>query len=187
VSPGNALCRFTWEDYQTQEEAAKAASEGAARKKGKSASMMTVSMKYRESLNALMTMLGKTHPHFIRCLIPNEQKKSGEWYSARIPHRTKLRFAGMLEAELVLHQLSCNGVLEGIRICRKGFPNRTLHEDFIFRYAILAAAAAKSSPDPKTCSAAIMKTIVDSGQMEEDNFRVGLTKVFFKAGMRKLI
>jgi myosin heavy subunit len=29
-----------------------------------------------------------------------------------------------------------------------------------------------------------MKTIVDSGQMEEDNFRVGLTKVFFKAGTK---
>ena len=39
--------------------------------------MMTVSMKYRESLNSLMTMLNKTHPHFVRCLIPNEQKKSG--------------------------------------------------------------------------------------------------------------
>ena len=72
------------------------------KKKGKSGSFMTVSMLYRESLLKLMTMLNATHPHFIRCIIPNEKKQSG-----------------MIDAALVLNQLTCNGVLEGIRICRK--------------------------------------------------------------------
>ena len=37
---------------------------------------------------------------------------------------------GVMDAELILHQLQCNGVLEGIRICRKGFPNRIVYSEF---------------------------------------------------------
>ncbi|OQV24362.1 putative Myosin heavy chain, muscle [Hypsibius exemplaris] len=54
-----------------------------------------------------------THPHFVRCIIPNEMKQPG-----------------VVDAHLVMHQLTCNGVLEGIRICRKGFPNRMVFSDF---------------------------------------------------------
>ncbi|VDN28123.1 unnamed protein product [Cylicostephanus goldi] len=67
---------------------------------------------------------------FCRCIIPNEKKTSG-----------------LIDAPLVLNQLTCNGVLEGIRICRKGFPNRMTFADFRFRYAILAAdQAAENDP-----------------------------------------
>ncbi|GMS83847.1 hypothetical protein PENTCL1PPCAC_6022, partial [Pristionchus entomophagus] len=163
----NNLLSTVWENYQTQEEAANAAkSGGGGKKKGKSGSFMTVSMMYRESLNKLMTMLHKTHPHFIRCIIPNEKKQSG-----------------MIDASLVLNQLTCNGVLEGIRICRKGFPNRTLHPDFVFRYGILAAEAAKSVKDPKAAASAIMNALIKEKKLTDEQFRIGHTKVFFKAGV----
>lgn len=103
---------------------------------GKSSSFMTVSMIYRESLNNLMNMLYGTHPHFIRCIIPNEKKQSGIkiimlWiFSDSISNVV----SGVIDAALVLNQLTCNGVLEGIRICRKGFPNRQLYADFKQRY-----------------------------------------------------
>ena len=67
----------------------------------------TVSQLYKEQLNKLMVTLRNTNPNFVRCIIPNHEKR-----------------AGKIDAPLVLDQLRCNGVLEGIRICRQGFPNR---------------------------------------------------------------
>merc|ERR1719150_2323491 len=36
-----------------------------------------------------------------------------------------------------MHRLTCNGVLEGIRICMRGFPNRMLYPDYKLRYALV--------------------------------------------------
>lgn len=49
--------------------------------------------------------------------------------------------ANKIESGLVLDQLRCNGVLEGIRICRQGFPNRILFQEFRQRYEILVPGA----------------------------------------------
>ncbi|KAK0410838.1 hypothetical protein QR680_005352 [Steinernema hermaphroditum] len=166
---GMQLLSDIWDDYKTQEDIAamqKTKGKVVGKKKGKSASFMTVSMLYRESLNNLMEMLHQTHPHFIRCIIPNEQKKSG-----------------MIEANLVLNQLTCNGVLEGIRICRKGFPNRLPYLDFKQRYTCLAADAAKAGKDPKESSTKVLDTLLKKGSLKPEEFQCGATKVFFKAGV----
>ena len=84
----------------------------------------------------------------------------------------------MVEPPLIMHQLTCNGVLEGIRICMRGFPNRILYPDFKSRYAILGAAEINSSDDNKTGVCALMDKI----EFPREKYRLGHTKVFFRAG-----
>ncbi|XP_076397240.1 myosin heavy chain isoform X30 [Megachile rotundata] len=122
----------------------------------------TVSSSYREQLNNLMTTLRATQPHFVRCIIPNEMKQ-----------------AGVIDSHLVMHQLTCNGVLEGIRICRKGFPNRMVYPDFKLRYMILAPAAMANEADPKKAA----QKCFDEVGLDPDMYRIGHTKVFFRAGV----
>ncbi|XP_045127371.1 myosin heavy chain, muscle-like [Portunus trituberculatus] len=127
----------------------------------KSGAFKTVSSGYREQLNNLMRTLNATHPHFIRCIVPNETKSPG-----------------VIDAALVMHQLTCNGVLEGIRICRKGFPNRIPYKDFRHRYKILAPKEMDKAEDDKQCATVCLT----KAGLNEELFRTGNTKVFFRAG-----
>merc|ERR1719427_2289682 len=132
--------------------------------KKKGGSMQTVSSAFRANLGMLMTNLRSTHPHFVRCLIPNEVKTPG-----------------LMENFLVIHQLRCNGVLEGIRICRKGFPSRILYADFKQRYKVLNASVIPEGQfmDNKKASEKLLGSI----DVPHDEYKFGHTKVFFKAGL----
>ncbi|XP_026681681.1 myosin heavy chain, muscle-like [Diaphorina citri] len=88
-------------------------------------------------------------------------------------------FSGVIDSHLVMHQLTCNGVLEGIRICRKGFPNRMVYPDFKLRYKILNPKAVDNASDIKQAASAIL----ESTGLDPDQFRLGHTKVFFRAGV----
>merc|ERR1711970_699737 len=152
-----------WADYKSLEETIEEEKKSGKKKKGKGASFMTVSALHRESLNKLMINLKSTSPHFIRCIIPNELKKPG-----------------YMENHLVLHQLRCNGVLEGIRICRKGYPNRMPYADFKQRYKILNPSAIPEAQffDNKKAS----EKLLTSCPVDQEMFKFGHTKVFFRAG-----
>ncbi|XP_022917251.1 myosin heavy chain, muscle isoform X44 [Onthophagus taurus] len=131
-------------------------------KRAKGSAFQTVSSLYREQLNNLMTTLRSTQPHFVRCIIPNELKQPG-----------------VIDSHLVMHQLTCNGVLEGIRICRKGFPNRMVYPDFKLRYKILNPGPVGKEKDPQKCA----QLILDSSNLDSELYRLGHTKVFFRAGV----
>merc|ERR1711981_1076606 len=126
----------------------------------------TVSSYFKGQLDDLMTTLYKTDPAFIRCVVPNTHK---------IP--------GGVESGLIMHQYQCNGVLAGIAICRKGFPNKMPYPEFKTRYNILAAAAVARAKKDKDVAKAVFKAIA----LEEEKWRLGHTKVFFRAGIGGLM
>ncbi|XP_035924022.2 myosin-14 isoform X1 [Halichoerus grypus] len=123
----------------------------------------TVGQLYKESLSRLMATLSNTNPSFVRCIVPNHEKR-----------------AGKLEPRLVLDQLRCNGVLEGIRICRQGFPNRILFQEFRQRYEILTPnAIPKGFMDGKQACEKMIKAL----ELDPNLYRVGQSKIFFRAGV----
>merc|ERR1711892_424433 len=130
------------------------------RKKGKGGK--TVSSYFKGQLDDLMTTLYKTEPHFIRCVVPNTHKQPGG-----------------VESGLVMHQYQCNGVLAGIAICRAGFPNKMLYPEFKARYNILAAKLVAKAKNDKAAAGAVLDVI----KLDKEKFRLGHTKVFFRAGI----
>merc|ERR1712055_556008 len=152
------LLPHLWRDHPGQPTTAPK-DEGKKKKKGGGGK--TVSSVYLVSLTELMQTLHSCEPHFVRCLVPNTHKKPGE-----------------VEPPLIMHQLTCNGVLEGIRICMRGFPNRMLYPDFKMRYACLGQAEVSSSSDNKVATYALMDKI----GFDRERYRLGHTLVFFRAG-----
>merc|ERR1711970_645607 len=153
-----ALLVHLWRDHPGQPQNPPK-EEGKKKKKGGGGK--TVSSVYLVSLGELMTTLYSCEPHFVRCLVPNNHKKPGE-----------------VKPPLIMHQLTCNGVLEGIRICMRGFPNRMLYPDYKMRYACLGQAEIASSSDNKTAVYALMDKIA----FDRERYRLGHTLVFFRAG-----
>ncbi|XP_064423688.1 myosin-10 isoform X2 [Latimeria chalumnae] len=131
--------------------------------KTKKGMFRTVGQLYKESLTKLMATLRNTNPNFVRCIIPNHEKR-----------------AGKLDPHLVLDQLRCNGVLEGIRICRQGFPNRIVFQEFRQRYEILTPnAIPKGFMDGKQACAQMIRAL----ELDPNLYRIGQSKIFFRAGV----
>jgi myosin heavy chain 9/10/11/14 len=135
---------------------------GSTKSRVKKGLFRTVAQRHKEQLSTLMGQLHSTHPHFVRCILPNHKKKPKQF-----------------NAPLVLDQLRCNGVLEGIRIARTGFPNRLSFTEFRQRYEVLC----KDMPKTYLEGQFAVKLMLEKLAMDSSFYRVGLTKVFFRAGV----
>ena len=135
---------------------------GGTRSRVKKGLFRTVAQRHKEQLSSLMNQLHSTHPHFVRCILPNHKKRPKQF-----------------QAPLVLDQLRCNGVLEGIRIARTGFPNRLPFAEFRSRYEVLC----RNMPSGYLEGQSATQIILERLDLDKAVYRVGLTKVFFRAGV----
>lgn len=129
----------------------------------KKGAFRTVAQRHKEQLASLMAQLQATQPHFVRCIVPNPHKRPGR-----------------VDAPLVLDQLRCNGVLEGIRIARLGYPNRLPFVEFRQRYEVLTPGIIPRGymDGRKACL-----RMVDALELDKSIFKIGTSKIFFKAGV----
>ncbi|GLD93394.1 hypothetical protein PINS_up001986 [Pythium insidiosum] len=80
----------------------------------------SVSAQFRGQLDQLIEEIGHTEAHYIRCLKPNEEKKSG-----------------VFDRHRMVEQLRSVGVLEALRIARAGYSARLPHEAFVDLFSCL--------------------------------------------------
>ncbi|WWC87933.1 uncharacterized protein L201_002833 [Kwoniella dendrophila CBS 6074] len=132
-------------------------------KKVKRGAFRTVGQRHKEQLGQLMQQLSSTQPHFVRCIVPNQHKQPGK-----------------VNVNLVLDQLRCNGVLEGIRIARLGYPNRHSFAEFRQRYEVLTPGVIpKGYMDGRKAA----ERIAEALDLDKQFYKIGATKIFFKAGV----
>lgn len=127
----------------------------------------TVARRHKEQLTSLMDQLCKTYPHFVRCILPNNEKKPG-----------------VFNDKIVLHQLRCNGVLEGIRIARSGYPNRIDFETFANHYSLLSNISINNNSKKSNSEYKMICEMILSGlDLDPEVYKIGLTKLFFRNGV----
>lgn len=121
---------------------------------------------FKSSLIELMHTINSTDVHYIRCIKPNEAKEAWKF-----------------EGPMVLSQLRACGVLETVRISTAGYPTRWTYEEFALRYYMLCLSTQWTSEIKTMCHAILRKALGDVNHQKQDKYQLGLTKIFFRAGM----
>nr|KAF6501500.1 myosin IE [Molossus molossus] len=121
----------------------------------------TAGSKIKKQANDLVSTLMKCTPHYIRCIKPNETKKPKDWEESRVKH-----------------QVEYLGLKENIRVRRAGYAYRRIFQKFLQRYAILTKATWPSwRGDEKQGVLHLLQSV----NMDSDQFQLGRSKVFIKA------
>jgi myosin-5 len=121
---------------------------------------------FKSSLIELMGTINGTDVHYIRCIKPNEAKE-----------------AWVFEGPMVLSQLRACGVLETVRISCAGYPTRWTYEEFALRYYMLTPSSSWTSEIRDMANKILTKALGTSSEGGLDKYQLGLTKIFFRAGM----
>ena len=121
---------------------------------------------FKSSLIELMITINNTDVHYIRCIKPNESKE-----------------AWVFEGPMVLSQLRACGVLETVRISCAGYPTRWTYEEFALRYYMLTPSSSWTSEIREMANQILVKALGTSNGKGLDKYQLGLTKIFFRAGM----
>eukprot|EP01084_Bolivina_argentea_P239483 402525_1 len=110
-------------------------------------------------IKVLMKNLHATEPYFVRCVNPNMQKSSTIWTEA-----------------VVEHQLRCGGLVEALKVLKLGYPTRVPYRTLYDRYHGNVTNPLIKNMGPEAFSTALLIAF----DVSEEDYELGLTKIFFK-------
>ncbi|XP_043932993.1 unconventional myosin-VI [Protopterus annectens] len=123
-------------------------------------SFISVGNKFKTQLNLLLEKLRSTGSSFIRCVKPNLKMTSHQFEGAQI-----------------LSQLQCSGMVSVLDLMQGGFPSRApFHELYNMYKKYMPSKLTRL--DPRLFCKALFKAL----GLDENDFKFGLTKVFFRPG-----
>ncbi|XP_043366476.1 unconventional myosin-VI isoform X2 [Dermochelys coriacea] len=123
-------------------------------------SFISVGNKFKTQLNLLLEKLRSTGSSFIRCIKPNLKMTSHNF-----------------EGGQILSQLQCSGMVSVLDLMQGGFPSRaSFHELYNMYKKYMPAKLARL--DPRLFCKALFKAL----GLNENDYKFGLTKVFFRPG-----
>ncbi|KAG8582059.1 hypothetical protein GDO81_007897 [Engystomops pustulosus] len=123
-------------------------------------SFISVGNKFKTQLNLLLEKLRSTGSSFIRCIKPNLKMTSHQFEGAQI-----------------LSQLQCSGMVSVLDLMQGGFPSRASFHELYNMYKKYMPEK-MSRLDPRLFCKALFKAL----GLNENDYKFGLTKVFFRPG-----
>ncbi|XP_056872074.1 myosin VIa isoform X2 [Takifugu flavidus] len=123
-------------------------------------SFISVGNKFKMQLNILLEKLRSTGSSFIRCIKPNLKMVSHQFEGAQI-----------------LSQLQCSGMVSVLDLMQGGFPSRApFHELYNMYQKYMPPKLTRL--DPRLFCKALFKAL----GLNENDYKFGLTRVFFRPG-----
>uniref|UniRef100_A0A3P9LM76 Unconventional myosin-VI n=1 Tax=Oryzias latipes TaxID=8090 RepID=A0A3P9LM76_ORYLA len=121
---------------------------------------ISVGNKFKTQLNILLEKLRSTGSSFVRCIKPNLKMVSHQFEGAQI-----------------LSQLQCSGMVSVLDLMQGGFPSRApFHELYNMYQKYMPPKLTRL--DPRLFCKALFKAL----GLDENDFKFGLTRVFFRPG-----
>ena len=120
---------------------------------------------FMSNLEELMTVLGSTQVHFVRCVKSCMEQKPG-----------------LCSGKMVLNQLRCNGTMEAVEVMQAAFPSR-------IPYEIIHSNVVKYLPEFMQAMTpnAFFEVVMAALEVPREKYQLGMTKLFMKAGTGKAI
>eukprot|EP00026_Physarum_polycephalum_P001191 Phypoly_transcript_01192.p1 GENE.Phypoly_transcript_01192~~Phypoly_transcript_01192.p1 ORF type:complete len:594 (+),score=69.95 Phypoly_transcript_01192:1500-3281(+) len=120
---------------------------------------------FRNAINTLIQNLLACNPHYVRCIKPNDDKRSG-----------------YLDDSRAIHQVRYLGLLENVRVQRAGFAYRQEFGIFYQRYKMLSKKTWPNFPgySKKTAKDAVAEIVSTNNFTAGKEFVLGKTKIFIQ-------